>query len=140
VQAVTVNKVATHWVRYFFVLLLSMSACGKLANMDGFFDVVATYDVFPIILIPWVAWSLALLELALAIWLLTAKQIKIAATCLIALHFVYLIWLLAALLRGLHIPNCGCFGVYFPRPLTVFTLLEDLALLGLSVWFMARTK
>jgi Methylamine utilisation protein MauE len=137
---VKASKLATHFVQYFFVLLLAASACAKLADMSGFFDVVATYEVLPTVMIPSVAWSLALLELALAIWLLTAMQITVAAGCLIALHFVYLIWLLVALLRGLHIPNCGCFGVYFPRPLTVFSLLEDLVLLSLSVWFFRRRK
>jgi Methylamine utilisation protein MauE len=139
-QVVKASKLAIHFVQYFFVLLLAASGCAKLADMGGFFDVVATYEVLPTVMIPSIAWSLALLELALAIWLLIATQIKAAAGCLVALHFVYLIWLMAALLRGLHIPNCGCFGVYFPRPLTVFTLLEDLVLLSLSVWFFSRIK
>jgi hypothetical protein len=134
------SKLATHFVQYFFVLLLAASATGKLADMGGFSAVVATYEVLPILSVPLAAWGLALFELLLAIWLIVAKQIRIAAKCLVALHLVYLIWLLVALLRGLNIPNCGCFGVYFPRPLTVFTLLEDLVLVGLSVWFLSRTK
>ena len=100
----------------------------------------ATYDVLPPIIVPSAAWGLAVLELVLAIGLLTATQIRVAAKCLAGLHFVYLIWLLVALLRGLNIPNCGCFGAYFARPLTVLTLVEDLVLLGLSVWFLSRTK
>lgn len=37
-----------------------------------------------------------------------------------------------ALHRGLQIANCGCFGVYWARPLTAVTLVEDALLLALA--------
>jgi len=30
-------------------------------------------------------------------------------------------------------PNCGCFGVFWARPLSGATLIEDLVMAGLSI-------
>jgi Methylamine utilisation protein MauE len=119
-------------IRWFFVLLLAASAIGKLADMPGFYAVIKSYLLLPEALIPISAWALAIFELALAMWLATGKRMFVAAPIVIALHFVYLAWLMIALARGLDIPNCGCFGVYWARPLSWFTLLEDLVLLALA--------
>jgi Methylamine utilisation protein MauE len=120
-------------IRWFFVLLLAASAISKLADMPGFYAVIKSYALLPEAVIPISAWTLAILELALAIWLAMGKRINVAALIVIALHFVYLIWLMIALTRGLHIPNCGCFGIYWARPLTWLTLLEDFILLVLAI-------
>lgn len=125
-------KTWLHLIRIFFILLLAASAIGKLADMPGFFAIVESYSVLPRWLIPTAAWALAISELSLAVWLISGWRLRQAAWILIALHAVYLLWLLSALGRGLNIPNCGCFGVYFARPLTWFTPLEDIVLLGLS--------
>jgi Methylamine utilisation protein MauE len=120
-------------IRWFFVLLLAASAIGKLADMPGFYAVIKSYALLPEAVIPISAWTLAIFELALAIWLAMGKRIHVAALIVIALHFVYLIWLMIALARGLDIPNCGCFGIYWARPLTWLTLLEDFILLVLAM-------
>jgi uncharacterized membrane protein YphA (DoxX/SURF4 family) len=119
-------------IRWFFVLLLAASSIGKLADMPGFYAVIKSYALLPEAVIPISAWALAIFELVLAIWLAMGKRIKAAALIVIALHFVYLIWLAIALARGLDIPNCGCFGVFWARPLTWFTPVEDLILLALA--------
>lgn len=129
-------------IRWFFVLLLAASSIGKLADMPGFYAVIKSYVLLPEPLIPISAWALAIFELALAIWLAIGKGIHVAALSVIALHFVYLIWLAIALARGLDSPNCGCFGIYLARPLTWFTLLEDLILLALAIvlWRSVKRK
>lgn len=123
-----------------FVLLLAASGIGKLADMAGFYQIVASYQVFPTALIPFVAWKLVALEIGLAIWLVSGRFMTLAALSLIALHVAYFVWLTVALLRGLAIPNCGCFGVYFARPLTPLTLVEDLLLLLLAttLWWVVK--
>ncbi len=123
-----------------FVLLLAASSVGKFADMTGFYPIVASYQVVPAALIPFAAWKLVVLEMGLAIWLASRRHLPLAAVALIALHVVYFVWLMAALLRGLDIPNCGCFGVYFARPLTLFTLIEDLLLLLMAsaLWWRVR--
>lgn len=65
-----------------------------------------------------------------------AAERVVAAWCsigLLALHSAYLLWLSAALVRGLEIHNCGCFGVYWARPLGVQTLVEDAVLLLMAI-------
>jgi Methylamine utilisation protein MauE len=129
-------------IRWFFVLLLAASSIGKLADMLGFYALIKSYALLPEAVIPISAWTLAIFESALAIWLAIGKRVEVAAVSVIALHFVYLIWLAIALARGLDIPNCGCFGVFRARPLTWFTLLEDLILLALAIvlWRSVKRK
>jgi Methylamine utilisation protein MauE len=126
--------------RYFFALLLAASSVAKLADMGGFADVVVTYDVLLAAFVPIAAWTLVVFEGALAIWLFIGTNLRLAAWMLVALHGVYFCWLSVALFRGIHVPNCGCFGIYFPRPLTLFTLVEDLLLLGLALFLLTRTR
>lgn len=119
-------------LRWFFVLLLGASAVGKLVDMPGFHAIVRTYQALPEGSIPSAAWSLTIAELALALWLLVGKWLRQAALTTCAIHIFYFVWLSVALLRGLDLANCGCFGVYWPRPLRWSTLLEDLLLLALA--------
>jgi uncharacterized membrane protein YphA (DoxX/SURF4 family) len=127
-------------LRGFFALLLIVSALGKLLDMPGFFAIVATYQTLPTALIPAAAWSLTLVELALGVWVAAGVSMPRAALAVIALHVMYSVWLTTALMRGLNIPNCGCFGVFWPRPLTAQTLVEDSALLVLAValWMLHK--
>ena len=129
-------------IRWFFVLLLTASSVGKLADMPGFYAVIKSYALLPEAMISISAWALAIFESALAIWLAIGKRIEVAALCVVALHFVYLIWLAIALVRGLDIPNCGCFGVFWARPLTWFTPVEDMILLALAtvMWRASRRR
>jgi Methylamine utilisation protein MauE len=119
-------------IQIFFILLMAASALGKLADMPGFYQVVETYRVLPKDLVPLVSWALVTTELLLALALIWKGQSQLVAAVLFFLHGMYFVWLSLALARGLQIANCGCFGVYFPRPLTGFTLIEDAFLLFLS--------
>ena len=115
-------------------MLLAASGVAKLADMSGFVEVVKSYDGLPLAVTPIAAYALTLFELALAAWLATGKNARRAAEAAMALHAVYLLWSLIALARGLNIANCGCFGVYWARPLTWFTPLEDLILIALAIF------
>ena len=119
-------------MRLFFCVLLLASASGKLLDMPGFYPIVASYDAIPTAWIPALAWCLALTELTLAIWLASGLKLMRAASAVVGLHAVFLAWIATALYRGLPIANCGCFGVYWARPLTALTLLEDAELLALA--------
>lgn len=124
-------KVFVGLARVFFVLLMLASATGKLLDMPGFYGIVRTYQMMPEWLIIPGAWVLTLFELALGL-ALCSKAWRNVVWVLLPLHLFYLVGLSQALLRGLVIPNCGCFGVYWGRPLTPYTLLEDIALLALA--------
>lgn len=126
--------------RWFFALLLLASGTGKLLDMAGFYEVVESYRVLPAALIPPSAWALALLELGLVAWLIWGLRLDRAGLALIALHTMYLLWITSALSRGLELDNCGCFGVYFARPLGWYTPLEDMALIALAAWLWIAVR
>jgi hypothetical protein len=115
------------------VALLLATGTAKLVDLPGFAQVVASYRLLPEILLLAAATALTAAELALGVWLLTGRRLVQAALATVLLHLGYLAWLGVALGRDLEIANCGCFGVYLPRPLTGWTLVEDGALLALSV-------
>lgn len=127
-------------LRLLFSALLLVTGCAKLLNISGFAAVVDRYAVLPSTLTVPGAWTLAIAELGLGLWLLSCWRLAAAATATIALHILYLAWMLAALVRGLSLPNCGCFGVYWPRPLTWYSPLEDLVLVALAIllWRTSR--
>ncbi len=47
------------------------------------------------------------------------------------MNTVYAGWMTISLLRRLQLSNCGCFGVFFPQPLTWHSPIEDLILVTL---------
>lgn len=114
-------------------LVLLATGIAKLLDMAGFTAVVATYRVLPGALLAPAAWAVALTELALAAWLATGRRLRQAALASAALHGLYFAWAALALARGVPVANCGCFGVFWARPLSVTTLLEDAAMVALSL-------
>ena len=121
------------------VLLLATSG-GKLLDLAGFAKVVGTYRIFPDWLLLPAGIGLAAAELALALSLLAGYRLGETALAAAALHVAFLLWSALALARGLEIANCGCFGVFWERPLTRWTLLEDLGLAAacLGLWHGTR--
>ena len=117
-------------LRWGFAVLLAASALGKLADMRGFIDVAATFRSLPGAWLTGAAWALALSEAVLAVSLASGRHLTRAALGVTLLHCLYFAWIALALARGLQLTNCGCFGVYWPRPLTLLTLIEDGILLG----------
>lgn len=126
--------------RGLFVALLLAAGVGKLLDMPGFYEIVDSYRILPRALVPLSAWALALSELALAAWLVWGRRLGLAALALVALHAMYLLWILITLARGIELGNCGCFGVYLARPLRWYTPFEDFALIALAVglWLASR--
>ena len=122
-----------HISRVFFALLLLASAVGKLLDMPGFYGIVRSYQLLSDARIAPAAWALSLTELAVGAALgMTSAGLKLRPAVvglLVLLHVFYLFGLTTALARGLALPNCGCFGVYWPRPLSAWSVLEDVVLL-----------
>ena len=130
-------------LRIFFTLLLATAAISKLLAMPGFYVIVASYDLLPQPIAPIASWMLVFGEFALAVWLaatLTGRaNPRRAALCVVLLHFVYFGWISIAVARGLSISNCGCFGIYWPRPLSQATLIEDAVLIALAAFMFFRS-
>lgn len=134
------RRKASLTLRAFIGLVLLATAGGKLLDVPGFARVLAGYDVFAEgILIP-LAVALPLAELALAAWLFSGWRAMGAATAAVAVHLAYAAWLAVAILRGLKLANCGCFGVFLARPLGWGTVAEDLVMTGLSVALVALVR
>jgi len=114
-------------------VLLVATGVGKSLDMPGFALVVADYDLLPSSLVPVAAYTLPFFELATGACLLTRAQLRTAAWSAIGLHLLLLTAVIITLGRGLQIANCGCFGVFLARPLTVQTGIEDAAMLALSL-------
>jgi hypothetical protein len=129
-------------LRGLFALLMLSTSVTKLLDMPGFYAIVDSYRVLPAALIAPSAWALVITELLLFAWLLWGRQLRWVGLVLIAMHTVYLVWISVALARGLELDNCGCFGVYFARPLRWYTPLEDLVLIAMAVafWALARRR
>ncbi len=120
--------------------LILATGLGKALDLGGFVGVLQTYqlglgDGFLHVVAP----AIALLEIALGSWILNGWRLRAAMSTAIGLNAAYFVLLTTALLRGLDLENCGCFGVFFARPLRWYSPLEDLAaiaaclaLLGLS--------
>lgn len=118
-------------------LVLLTTALGKSLDIAGFAQVVGTYQVFPPALWLPVAISMTLVEWGLGVWLLSGRRPVHASGWAAALHGVFTGWAAMTLLRGVAVPNCGCFGVFLARPLTWGTVVEDsvmVTLCLLAVW------
>ena len=127
--------------RAFVGLVLVATGLGKLLDLPGFVHVVAQYDLMPSLGDHLVAYTLPLVELATGACLLAGFQLRTAATSAVALHILLVSVVAVTLRRGIHVANCGCFGVFLARPLGPQTLIEDLVMLGLSLlvlWRVAR--
>ena len=77
----------------------------------------------------------SLVELFLGLSLLRADKQKRNAVFLIVIHLGYSALAALTLLRQISLTNCGCFGVFWARPMSPMTLAEDVILVLLSVIF-----
>lgn len=111
--------------------VLLASALGKSLDLQGFVDVLVTYRLFP----DRALWLLALgitgIEWGLAVWILVGWRLPTGALLAMMLNGLYAMGLMVTLMRGLDLPNCGCYGVFFPQPLRWHSPIEDLVLGGI---------
>jgi hypothetical protein len=134
-----VRKRAAIVLRVLIGLVLLATAAGKLLDVGGFARVLETYRLVSPSLLLALALAIPLAELALAIWLLSGARPAIAAAAAGLLHAGYGSVAAATLLRGIPVENCGCFGVFFPRPLGWNTVVEDVVMVALSAGLLAAS-
>ena len=119
--------------RVFVGLILLATGTGKLLDMAGFVSVLDAYQLMPHWLSILLAYSLPFIELFTGLSLLISKKPIIGAWVAVVLHTLMLIVVTFTFYRGISIENCGCFGVFLARPLTLQTLFEDLLMLVMSI-------
>jgi hypothetical protein len=76
---------------------------------------------------------MVLVELKIAENLFRKINLKINALAATALHICITLLATLTLLRGIKVANCGCFGVFWARPLTFITVMEDVFMVGVCV-------
>lgn len=123
-----------YWfLRVLLGLFLLASAIGKLLDVSGFVAIIKTYEVGLPLTLRWIsAIGLIIAETMIGFWILSGWQTGRGALGSVFLNCGYLIFLSITLMRGIDVPNCGCFGVFLSRPLTLTTLIEDFVLILLS--------
>lgn len=125
----------SYWCcRIFLGVLVLATGVGKALDLPGFIGVMRTYELG---LPDWALWisgtAVTLFELGLGVWILSGWHLRFAALLSAIMNFGYMVLLTGALLRGLELQNCGCYGVFLARPLRWYTPLEDLFLIAVSV-------
>lgn len=120
--------------RIFLGILVLATGVGKALDLPGFIGVMRTYELG---LPDWALWisgtAVTVFELGLGAWILSGRQLRLAALFSAFMNLGYMVLLTGALLRGLELQNCGCYGVFLARPLRWYTPLEDLFLIGVSI-------
>ena len=129
-------------LRLFIGLILIATGVGKGLDLRGFVGVIGTYDLMPALLHWPTAVGMSTFEFVLGIWLLSGRRADRAGLVSAALHTAFALWACVALLRGLHLDNCGCFGVFLARPLTWATPVEDAVMIvaSLGLWATQRAR
>lgn len=124
--------------RYFLAALFIATAIGKLLDNRGFAGVIANYQLgLPE---PWLlplGLAVSLAELWIGARLLQGRHIAASAKLTLWFHLGYATLALLTLARGIPLQNCGCFGVFWARPLRPGTVVEDVTLAVIS-WLVWR--
>ena len=123
-------------LQYFIASVLLLTGIGKLLDVPGFVKVLITYQAIPGWGLHGVAILMVLVELRISEWLFRDETLVRGALSSLILHSLFSLWATITLIRGVSVPNCGCFGVFFARPLTILTVVEDLALVSASFFLL----
>ena len=135
------NKNLFQGLNVFFILLLLSTAIGKLLDNRGFAEVIVSYQFgLSVSVALGLGLMVSLFELFLAIALIRRIYQRYCGILLILMHAGYTLLSVVSIARGLHLTNCGCFGVFWQRPLGWATVVEDLILMGLSILFYVLVR
>jgi len=114
--------------------LILATGVGKALDVPGFIGVLHTYRLGLGEMLLWaIGLAVTVFELTLGLWILSGRKLAGAMAFAMALNFGYFVLMTSSLWRGLHLQNCGCYGVYFAQPLRWYSPLEDVALILLSL-------
>ena len=113
----------------------------KSLDVRGFRDVLDTYQLYP----TWALWPIAAgmtaTEIFLAYSFFTGR--KLDPLGLVGSYLISgggAIVLFTELIRGIDLPNCGCWGVFFANPLKWFTPWEDVAMVAMTIGVQRKLR
>lgn len=134
------NKIVFYFSKYFVGIILLLAALGKFLDIPAYQEIIKTYDLAPEFIIPFSSYFFPVLETIIGVSILANYKMELGAKLSIALHALFAVVMTIELLRGLELPNCGCFGVFFGRPLTWLSPMEDLLMIYLSTYILKYKK
>jgi uncharacterized membrane protein YphA (DoxX/SURF4 family) len=105
-----------------------MKAIGPTAE---FAAIIAAYKILPAALVTPLSIALPYIEMWVGLFVLAGFCTRQAAIAAVVLFSVFFLALASALVRGIDLASCGCFGpdALSPR----YTIIMDVVLLALSV-------
>ena len=120
-------------------VLFAWAGADKWRDPSSFATDIANYRLLPA-LAPWLAATLPAIELVLGLALIAAPASwrRGAALATAGLLAVFTAAIAQAVARGISI-DCGCFGGA-SGPVTVWTILRDVALLGAAVGLLVMDQ
>ena len=117
-------------IRILLGCLFITSGFEKLSSSyQNFLYVVQNYDFLPATLASLAAHTMPWVEFLVGVFMVTGLWTKqaLVAACLLFLSFMGVVG--QALVRGLEISECGCFGGLISFPLTAVFILDSIGLL-----------
>lgn len=127
--------ISLYLLRWALGLLFIATAIGKLLDNRGFADVLQNYRLFPTLILLPLGLLLSLSELILGIELIRQPKPFWPSWGIFLMNLGYAVLAAVTNLRGLNLNNCGCFGVFWARPMTWNTVTEDIILTAVSFAF-----
>jgi hypothetical protein len=120
-------------LRFSIAILLLVTSLGKLLDVRGFADVLVTFDLFPGGTEFAFALGLSLFELFLSLWMFSGLKLAYSALAATGLHVQFTALAAISNVRDLDIPNCGCFGIFWARPMSWGKVVEDAVLTAMCI-------
>lgn len=131
------------WLRMIIALFFIVSGAEKLLmSYQNFLYVVQSYEILPVPLEAVVAHVVPWIELLGGIFLLLGLALSWVGPLFLLLTSAFIIVVSQALIRGLPITECGCFGELLSIPLPV-VLIFDMSIfmiIGLLIWKKSLTQ
>ncbi len=123
-------------IRIFIALVFLVSGSQKLIEpLEKFLYVVQSYELTPAPLDWLTAFFFPWAEFLFGLFLLLGLWLKLTLRMIWAMLTVFILVVGQALIRGLPITECGCFGDFVTLPLHI-TLLFDLDMWVLVIFLM----
>ena len=117
-------------------LLLVAMGIGQLVDFEQFVDVIETYRLGSGSPATLLGGALLTGELIGGIGLLARRRIAPPVALTVAVAWTVIGT--QAFVRGLVVPNCGCFGIYLSQPLRWWVLVQDVEFVALAWWVHRR--
>ena len=128
------------FLKVFLGVLFILTALGKLLDNRGFAKVLESYQLIPTALTLVIALCISLFELILGVAIFFRNTALRAGWGMCFMNFGYTVLALVTNLRDIRLENCGCFGVFLPRPMTWGTVWEDLFLTVVTAFFCGALR